>query len=61
MLYVFYQMCQALFVVLLLGWLFVPVYLTAGVSSIIVCDEASFIPLQFPVFSTHCVKCAAFR
>lgn len=26
-------MCQALFIVLLLGWLFVPVYLTAGVSS----------------------------
>lgn len=25
-------MCQALFIVLLLGWLFVPVYLTAGVS-----------------------------
>lgn len=25
--------CQALFIVLLLGWLFVPVYLTAGVSS----------------------------
>lgn len=24
---------QALFIVLLLGWLFVPVYLTAGVSS----------------------------
>lgn len=24
--------CQALFIVLLLGWLFVPVYLTAGVS-----------------------------
>lgn len=30
-------MCQALFVVLLLGWLFVPVYLTAGVSPALQC------------------------
>lgn len=32
--------CQALFVVLLLGWLFVPVYLTAGVSPSLQCSSS---------------------
>ncbi len=40
-------MCQALFIVLLLGWLFVPVYLTAGVST-----ELQAVSLQHQHVST---------
>lgn len=55
-------MCQALFIVLLLGWLFVPVYLTAGVSS----SGCQRQHVSTSVSSTdassyrdmHCVKCA---
>lgn len=55
---VVYLMCQALFIVLLLGWLFVPVYLTAGVSSsgciIIVCT----IPILYHSYiDTHELCC----